>query len=454
MSIPRLVCVLVAFALAACSDAKRPPNLLIVLLDTTRADHLSCYGYAKRTTPTIDALAARGARFDSIWSQSSLTPVSAATILSGAYPFRHGVRSLFVVGGESMSPQVASLPELLAQSGRRTAAFVSAKPMGAQYGLARGFSTYDDDLSEVAARHNVPIQTDAPQRPADDTTERVLAWLDSNGREPFALLTHFFDAHDPSFTPPREFLAPRVTFPLPDPLPRGGPTQRIPALRTPGALVELYDAELEFMDAQLARILGKLEELGELERTVVAVLADHGEAFGEHGFWTHGILYQEQLRVPFVLAGPGVPRGVVVQGRGRLVDVLPTLAELLELSAPRAPLDGKSMAAGLRGESLSEREVYAEVRHAAEDRLARDPQMYALRVKDLKYIHRPTHGRHELYDLASDPLELRNLYTPEHPLARALAHQLGKLGALGGALPTLEGLSDEELADLRELGYL
>ncbi len=439
---------------AACSRAERPANLLVVLLDTTRADHLSCYGYPKRTTPTLDALAARGARFESIYAQSSLTPVSAATILSGAYPFRHGVRSLFVVGGETMSSDVASLPELLAGSGRRTAAFVSAKPMGAQYGLARGFESYDDDLTAVNAKYGVARQTDAPQRPADDTTDLALAWLDANGRQPFALFTHFFDAHDPSFTPPREYLASRVSFPLPDPLPRCGPAQRIPALADPANLVALYDAELEFMDAQLARLLDKLAQLGELERTLVVVVADHGEAFGEHNFFTHGILYQEQLRVPLVLAGPGVPAGRVVQPRGRLVDLLPTLAELLDLPSPRARLDGQSLVATLEDSAAAGRDVYSEVRHAAEDRLRRDPQMYALRVKDWKYIHRPVNGAHELYDLSKDPRELTNLYTPEHPMGRALAHQLGKLGALGGEAPTLEGLSEADLKTLRELGYL
>jgi len=439
---------------AACSRAPAPAkNVLIVLLDTTRADHLSCYGYAKPTTPTIDALAARGVRFDSLYAQSSLTPVCASTILSGATPIRHGVRSLFVVGGETMASDVASLPEMLAASGRRTAAFVSAKPMGVQYGLARGFATYEDDMSRVNAKYGATRAFDAPQRPADDTTDLVLAWLDTYGREPFALMAHYFDAHDPSFTPPRDFLAPRVSFDLPDPLPRAGDVRRIPALAKPENLVELYDAELQFMDAQLERVLAKLEQLGELDRTLVVVLADHGEAFGEHGFWTHGILYQEQLHVPFILAGPGAPEGRVVSARGRQIDVAPTLAELLDLSAPSSRFDGQSLVAAF-DRSLPAREVYSEAHHAAEDRLKRDPEMYSLRVKDWKYIHRPTNGAHELYDLAQDPNELHNLYAPDNDVARALAHQLGVLGALGGEVPTLDGLSAEEIARLKELGYL
>ncbi|MCC7013242.1 MAG: sulfatase [Planctomycetes bacterium] len=441
--------------LAGCAEEPRPPNLLVILLDTTRADHLSSYGYERATTPTIDALADRGARFSEIYSQSSLTPVSASTLLSGAHPYRHGVRSLFVVGRQSMASDVASLPELLTRSGRRTVGFVSAKPMGAQYGLARGFESYHDDLSATLERYHVDKPSDAAQRPADDTTELVLEWLEQRPREPFALFVHYFDAHDPSFVPPRAWLEQHVSFPLPPKLARSGPEQRIPALGTPSNRVELYDAELRFMDEQIARVLARLEAQGELDNTLIVVTADHGEAFGEHDFWTHGILYQEQLHVPLIMAGPGVPRGRVVDGRGRLVDLLPTLAELLDLPAPRERLDGSSLAPLLRGaREDAPREVYSEVRHAAEDRLARDPEMYALRVKDWKYIHRPSTGRHELYDLARDPEELEDR-SSEHPeLTGALRYRLGQLGALGGALPSLEGLSAEQIAELKRLGYL
>lgn len=444
-----------ALALAACSAEPNPPNVLVFLLDTTRADHLASYGYEKVTTPTIDALAADGVRFEHVYAQSSLTPVSAGTLLSGAYPFRHGVRSLFVVGKQSMSADVASLPELLTRSGRRTAAFVSAKPMGAQYGLARGFETYHDDLSASVERFSVDRPSDAPQRPADDTTDLVLEWLDSNARQPFGLLVHYFDAHDPSFVPPREWLEQHVSFPLPTPLARAGAEQRIPALADPRHRVELYDAELRFMDEQIARVLARLEQLGQRENTLIAIVADHGEAFGEHDFWTHGILYQEQLHVPLILHGPGAPRGRVIGERGRLVDFLPTLAELLDLPAPRETLDGTSLVPLIAGRRESEpREVYSEVRHASEDRLKRDPEMYSLRVKDWKFIHRPTRGVQELYDLATDPDELVDVSAAHHDLVQALTYRLGQLGALGGALPSLEGLSAEQIAELKRLGYL
>lgn len=452
-----LLAVAAMLSLTTCGPASEAGrNVLVVVLDTTRADHLSCYGYAKRTTPTIDALAREGVRFDQAFAQSSLTPVSASTLLSGALPFRHGVRSLFNVEKSTLSGDVASLPELLTQSGRRTAAFVSATPMGKQYGLARGFESYHDDLKPTLERFAIVKSSDAPQRPADDTTELALEWLGQHGREPFALLLHYFDAHDPSFVPPREFLAQHVTFTLPPTFERAGEPTRLLALLQPANVVELYDAELAFMDAQLARVIARLDELGLRDDTLIAIVADHGEAFGEHGFWTHGILYEHQLRVPLILSGPGLPRGRVVDDRARLVDFLPTIAELLDLPAPREKLDGASLVPLIhaRKDSNEQRDVYAEVHHAAGDRLARDVEMYALRVHDWKYIHRPANGQHELYDLARDPSELTNLYTAEHPTAVALAHRLGTLGALGGALPTLDGLSAEQIAELRRLGYV
>jgi len=445
---------LLAAVVGACGG-REPVSFLVVVLDTTRADRLSCYGYGKPTTPAIDALAQRGARFEAAFAQSSLTPVSAATILSGANPYRHGVRSLFVVGEGKLSEAVASWPELCRASGRRTAAFVSARPMGAHYGLSRGFETYDDDFSETRARYALEGFADAPQRPGDETVDRALEWLAGRAGEPFALLVHLFDAHDASFLPPREFLEPRVSFPLPPGLGRLGDPKRFPELHRPERLVEIYDAEIAWMDMQVARLLERLRSLGELERTLVCVVADHGEAFGEHGFWTHGILYQEQLRVPLILAGPGVPEGVAPSTRARLADLLPTLVELLDLPLPAQPLDGASLAPFLAGSAHdAERPVYAEVHHAPQDRLRREPEMYSLQVGDWKYIHRPASGRHELYDLRRDPAELENRIEREPAMARVLERRLAELGALGSAPPSLEGIPEDELERLRALGYL
>lgn len=435
-----------------------PRNVLLVLLDTTRSDHLGCYGYPRETTPTIDGLAADGVRFDSVFAQSSLTPVSAGSLFSGAHPFRHGVRSLFVVDGDELAGDVGNLFELLAASGRRTAGFVSAKPMGRQYGLARGFETYEDDMASTKAQYGIGRFGDAPQRPGDVTADLALTWLEQHGREPFALLLHMFDAHDPSFVPPAEFLAEQLSFPVPDPLDRYLSGAAIRELfGTPQRLVELYDAELRFMDHQVARVLEALDALGVREQTLVVVVADHGEAFGEHQFYTHGLLYREHLQVPLIFHGPGLEGGRTVEARVRLVDVFPTLAEMMGLGSPGAEVDGASLVELLEdgaGRGHGARDVYAEVHHAPGDSRGRESEMYSLTSGRWKYVHRPVSGEHELFDLEADPGELTNLYAPDHPEAVRLRVRIEAMGAIDGVAPSFEGLSPEALEELRLLGYL
>ena len=442
--------------LAACGSGEPPPaNLLFVVFDTTRADHLSCYGYGEPTTPYVDSLAAEGVRFDALRAQSSLTPVSAATFLSGTLPFRHGVRSLFVVDGQRMSPDVPSLFELLRASGRRTAAFVSAKPMGEHYGLGRGFDHYDDDLQETRERYQITGFSDAPQRPADETCDRALDWLGDHGGEPFALLVHMFDAHDPSFVPPAAFLREHVEFPVPEPLHRYTPGRHPVFTKSMQHVVDLYDAEVRFMDEQLRRLGERLEQLGVLDNTLIVFVADHGEAFGEHDFYTHGLLYEEQLHVPLVLRGPGIPAGRVVASRAGLVDLAPTLAELLDLGQPAAEFDGSSLVALFEEQAEApDRDIYAEVHHAAGDSRGREPELYSLTAGKWKYVHHPHGGAHELFDLAADPGELTNLYAPDHPRAQELLYRIEALGAIDGVVPSTAGMDPEAIRQLEALGYL
>jgi arylsulfatase len=454
---PRRLALAFALALAAsCAGDTRgaePENLLLVLLDTTRSDHLSCYGYGRATTPAIDRLAAEGVRFDAAFAHSSLTPVSAGALLTGALPFRHGVRSLYVVDQQALAEDVESLFGLLGRSGRRTAGFVSAKPMGRQYGLARGFDEYFDDLASTRERHAIARFGDAPQRPADETGELLLAWLDQHGREPFAVLLHLFDAHDPTFVPPREFLEGRLSFALPAELPRYVPDPAVLGLGAdPRRLVELYDAELAFMDRELERVLERLAALGVRDETLVVVAADHGEAFGEHDFFTHGLLYREHLQVPLVLQGPGLPAGVVIDARARLVDVMPTLVELFGLPPPAGIQDGQSLAGWIRGDPPRDRDLYAEVHHAQDDQRGREAAMYTLVRGRWKYVHRPESGRHELFDLDADPAEAVNLYDAERGRAEGLLRELEALGAFGGGA-AVQGLDPEAIRALQELGY-
>ena len=437
--------------MAACSSGVdldvAPKNLLMVIFDTTRADHFSTYGYEKPTTPTVDALAKRGAQFDFAYSQSSLTPVSAGAFFTGTLPNRHGIRSLMSVGKESLSEGAETLAQRLSANGIRTAGFVSARPMGAHYGLGRGFETFSDDVGTNVQK--APCGNEY-QRRADVTTDLALDWLGSNGLNPFMLMVHFFDAHDANLAPPREFLEERVSFALPANIDEPCALRGMPKKFRK----ELYDAELAWMDAQLARLLERLERLGVLDETLVTVLADHGEGLGQHDNWTHGWLHREQLRVPLVMAGPGIERGAVIETPVRLIDLFPTYVDLFGVRGERENIQGISLVPLLRGATEAPRDLYAEVHHDTDDFLGRDPAMFSLEAQDWKLIHRPESGKHELYDLAEDPGELVNVYEADHPEAIQLLRKLEGLGVLGGELITSDELSEEDRDALGALGYI
>ncbi len=446
--------------LAACSKdsglgssgPQAVPNLLMVAFDTTRADHLSCYGYERTTTPAVDALAGRGLLLEQAYSASSLTSVSASTFMTGVLPPRHGVRSLFLVGQESIAPQIPTLAELLQEAGFATGGFVSAPPIGARCGLGRGFDVFDE-LSDHRASE--PGTVNPYQRRADVTCNLALEWLaERNGSEaPFFLWVHFFDAHDPTLVPPHEFLAREVNFEWPSAA-SGEATQ--PAARprlTPAQRIDLYDAEIRFQDLQFERLIEALRTSGQLENTLVCFLSDHGEGLGQHGFWTHGLLYDEQLRVPWVLAGPGVPSGTRLSSRVRLVDLVPTLAELLPIDLGGQALDGASVLPLLQGAEPHERDVYAEVRHQAEDSLGRDPEMTSLTSGPWKLIRRPF-GDDELYQLGQDRGERRNVVSKHSAVLGSLRQGLAAIGRgleSGGGESAIDA---ETRAMLKELGYL
>jgi len=439
-------------------------NLLLVVWDTTRADRLSPYGHAVEL-PHLEALAERGLVFDEVRSVSSLTPVSAASFMSGHLPPETGVRTLIVNAGAALRDDVSPLAEWLGASGRETAAFVSAPPMGHRYGFDRGFDVFDDDVTANAEHLRREKVGNAYQRRADETTDRALDWLAARDADaPFGMLLHYFDAHDPSLVPPRDFLAERVGFPLPPNLDqqrhlvelfdgarpgRGGP--RANDLR------ELYDAELEYMDVQLGRMLTGLEAAGELDNTLIVFLADHGESLGQHDFWTHGLMWDEQLRVPLIFAGPGVERTGREELALSLLDLAPTLAEALALEAPTG-LAGRSFAPLLTAPDprRAPRPAVAEAHHAPGDRTGRPEATFMVFADPFKLIVTPGQEP-ELYDVSADPGELMDLAATKPKLVQALQAMLtAELGAgnLAGAGIDLEALDPEARSMLETLGYL
>ena len=408
---------LVALAIAGLLLAKRsaaPPSLLLVTIDTLRADHVSAYGYPQPTTPSLDGLARRGVRFASAQSASPLTGPSHATLLTGHYPPVHGVRdnARFVIGDRT-----PTLAERLQRAGYDTAAFVSAFPVAAAFGFGRGFEVFDEGLHAARAGQ-------LAERPANEAADAAAAWLRGRGARPFFAWVHFYDPHEP-YAPPA---AERARFPLP------------------------YDGEVAFADGQVGRLLGVLREAGLERRTLVAVLSDHGEGLGEHGESTHGLLlYESTLRVPFVLAGPGVPEGRVVSERVGTIDALPTLLALLGLPAPEG-LPGRDLRPALAGRPLPRQPLYAESLYGRLN--CRWAALRCLTDGESKLV---AGGRDELFDLANDLGERSDLSASEPVRASGMRDGLHRLVAAMApagdrALPS--ALSPDQAEKLRALGYV
>lgn len=408
-------------SLAGCSPkessapAPLPVNVLLVTLDTVRADRLGCYGYAEAETPWLDRLAQEGIRFEQASAQVPLTLPSHASLLSGLLPPHHGLRN----NGAGAFPEgTATLATMLSGAGYRTGAFLGAFVLDRRFGLGRGFQTYDDEI-ERAPGANVVLEA---ERPGREVVDRALAWMgQESGKQPFFLWVHLYDAHAP-YVPP-------------------SPQRE----RHPG---RPYDGEIATVDEQLGRLLQELERRGLADSTVVAVAADHGEALGEHGEQTHGLLlYEPTLRVPLLMRAPGLPAGKAIQTPVSLVDVGPTLAGMVGKSLP-GTLDGRDLSAVLRkGEEPPPSDVYAESQYPA---VFGWSPLSALRRRDLKYI---SSSEPELYDLGQDPREAKNLAGSQQRTDEGFANRLAEIES--GAIETQPMAADAETRQrLASLGYV
>jgi arylsulfatase A-like enzyme len=326
---------------AACTPGTQPPrtSVLLVTVDTLRADRLSCAGYPRPTTPSIDALAARGVRFERAWSHAPETGPSLATVLTSRRATVTGVRG----NAERLDPALPTLATVARASGLRTAAFVSTVLLRRDAcAFDRGFETYDDAMTDPCFGH------ERAQRVAERTVDAAVAWLGAR-REPFLLWVHLYDPHGP-YTPPQRaerLDATRGTLRSVQLdaawIPR---YQRVGASLDAADYADRYDHEIAYADLHVGRLLATVDPA----TTLVVLHADHGEALGEDRYWfRHGsLLHDAALRVPWIVAGPGVPRGRAVAGDVRLVDLAPTLTALAGLpSLPAA--EGRDLSAVVRG---------------------------------------------------------------------------------------------------------
>ena len=453
---------------AACAGptataAHGPRNLVLLSIDTLRPDHLGCYGYPRDTSPELDRLAARSVVFDQAITAHVSTAPSHATILTGRFPGSHGL----VRNGMALAAGVPTLAELLAAHGRATGAFVSGWTLQRHTALDRGFQVYDDDLG--------PPRFGA-RRDGAATTDAALSWLGAQvtaGRDVFLFL-HLFEPHWP-YDPPQgyalRFLPGRyqlTTLSRPVHIDRRLSVNRLtPAERD--EYVARYDGEIVVADRLVGRLLDAIEDLGIAESTVLVVLSDHGETLFERE-WTmdHGTRpYDEQARVPLILHLPGDrSAGVRVPDQVSLVDVLPTVADLIGLSPPEG-VQGRSLLP-LADNPDADRPVLPAFTTARPEP-QRVPHIHAplssrglvcaLRLPGLKLVEFPMsrdRWHAELFDLASDPGEQTNLAKARFDATLALHDQLEawRVATASGGEMAPPTLAPEVEEALKELGYV
>jgi len=351
-----------------------PYNVLLVTLDTTRADHLGCYGDADAHTPTMDALAQDGVVFEHAYATVPLTLPSHASILTGLYPPENGIH---LNGRGRLDPQLPNLAESLRRAGYRTGAFLASVVLHAQYGLDHGFDVYDDDMAG-GERHGHESHL---MRKADVVVNQALSWLNQQEERPFFCWVHLFDPHAPYEEHPEVF---------------GDRFRDRP-----------YDGDIAFADLHVGRLIAHLKERGLYERTMIVVVGDHGEGLGDHQEGEHGfMLYNSTVHVPLIITHPRLCRaGHRVSTPVSQVDILPTVLDCLDVCfAETEKISGSSLRAALRGSAIEPGVCYSETKSVYEA-FGWAP-LASVTSDTWKYVNTT---RDELYNLKDDPDELNNL---------------------------------------------
>jgi len=434
VSCPRIA-FLVVFALGWLSGCRRAPapesaahprdaNVLLITLDTTRADHLSCYrepgAGPGAKTPHLDALAARGVRFAHATAQVPLTLPSHACIMTGAYPTVHGLRDM---GGFVLAASHPTIASITRAAGFETAAFVGSRVLARHFGISNGFETYDDDMGSDTEEGKMPGVF--PERRAAVVTDRALTWLNEHANQRFFLWAHYYDPHAP-YDPPE-------------------PYHRLYAH-------DLYSGEIAYMDEQVGRLLDALDQRGLASRTLVVAIGDHGESLGEHGEMTHGIfLYDATTHVPLIMAGPGIPAGQVISEQVRSIDVMPTVLGFLNLPVGREAQGVSLWPLIEQGRKVRSNYAYLETIY---------PRTYmgwselrGMRTDTWKLIIAP---HPELYNLQRDPDETTNLIAKYPADADELQKQIWEVAGNGAKHETLTSspVDAQTRQELASLGYV
>ena len=451
-------------ALAACSllacgpDAREirsrdpRPDVILISIDTVRADHMSSYGYARPTTPRLDALAEEGARVELAYAPSSTTGPTHASLFTGLPPIAHGVRK----NGNVLDAELETLAELLAGRGYETGAVVSSYVLSRRFGYDQGFGVFDDDFSGANSPEGTTLwEGEAIEGhfygTADDTTDRALDWLRDRKQpeKPAFLFIHYFDPHFP-YVPPADFV------------PNFKATAK-EALRI-GRMIFVYDTLIAFTDQEIGRLLDEIEAQQLSRDPLVIVTADHGEGLMTHGHMYHGAqIYEEAVRVPLIVRWPGrVPAGRVLTSPIATIGLGPTILDLIGETA-----DGSIGTGGFAPMLLGEPEPLPEAaapiflfrRHydgveEVSEGLTPVGEMYGVRVGSWKLIEGAEEGTLELFDLEQDPTEQVNRVADEPERTASLRALIADWRLRYEKSREVAPLSEEDRQRLRALGYV
>ena len=403
------------------AGADKDTNVIIITIDTLRADHLGSYGYKQIATPEIDALARLGVRFSQAYTPVPITLPAHTALFTGSFPMATGMHDF---SGNKVSPGAITLASVLRDRGYTTAAFLGSAVLDSRFGLNQGFETYFDHFQFSRLDET---NVDEMKRRGDLVVDEALRWLRLNPKQPFLLWVHLYDPHHP-YAPPEPY------------------TTRYSA--------RPYDGEIAFADSQVGRLLSYLRDRRLDAGSIVVLAGDHGEGLGEHGEKRHGFfIYNSTLHVPLIVKVPGFSARVV-QDEVSLVDVMPTVLQTLNIPIPPS-VQGRSLL-GLvlgrprAGQSQLYSETYLPLLHF------RWSQLRCIQSGRLKYIDAP---HPELYDLRSDPHELKNVYDTQNSIAHELHDRLFALlrryTSATGASAQQKELADPALFErLRSLGYV
>lgn len=408
-----------ALLAAAQTPANPATNVVLITIDTLRADHVGCYGYKRVKTPNIDSLAADGARFERAFSVVPVTLPSHTTMLTGTYPMLSGMHDF---SGNKLSPQQPTLASVLKDAGYATGAVVGSAVLDSRFGLNRGFDFYYDhfDFSRLDEAN-----LDEMERPGNVVADVALDWLGKNVQKKFFLWMHVYDPHFP-YRPPEPYAREYADHP--------------------------YDGEIAFADEQVGRLVRFLKDKGLYRNTLIVLSGDHGESLGEHGEKTHGFfIYNATMRVPLIIRLPGSTAARTVADPVSLVDLMPTVLAALGMEIP-SPVQGKNLLGViLEDKGDHNRNLYGETYL---------PRLHfnwsELRGTENAKYHFIDAPRPELYDLTKDPGEVHNLFTEKKAVAEEMHAKLAGLirdYSAGKELAEKTGLDPEMMERLKALGY-